>query len=218
MNPRVLLACLAAALSFSLLASPAEAARRRGPAPAIVTCDLHGCSDRPGAGMAAKGPSRRAQAHSNRGKGPSTRETSGAAPARPGRGYEVRQTGLGPIEVATGFADRAVAVANEVAAGHPGVKITCRSFSKSHVRGSFHFRARACDVCQHGWGRTCVPRAELTAIVVRHGLRDGCEFRDWGHFDDGPHLPRSRVIRNCGVAYADAVDGKRQIAKQGTTR
>lgn len=74
-----------------------------------------------------------------------------------------------------------------------------------HVHGSYHYRSRAIDVAQCGWGCTPAPKQILRMIVASHGLRDGCEFRDSGHFDDGPHLPFKRVLRNCGRAYADAV-------------
>lgn len=132
--------------------------------------------------------------------------------------YVVRQTALGPIEVAPGtFADKAVGVANDLAAAGYKVRIKCRSFANSHVDGSLHKRSRACDVCQGGWGKTCVPRAVLTSIVVKRGLRDGCEFADWGHFDDGPHLVdvkkyRHLVVPRCGLEYVDAVRGKRHLA------
>lgn len=175
------------------------------PAAATVTCSQHGCSDWAGSPQHAPKSS----------KYRASRSKSAGSSSQQGPSYVVRQTALGPIEVAPGFADKAAAVANELAAAGHKVRIKCRSFGASHVENSLHFRSRACDVCQSGWGRTCVPRSLLTWIVSKHGLRDGCEFRDWGHFDDGPHLLRARVIKNCGLAYADAVDGRRHLAGTG---
>jgi hypothetical protein len=110
------------------------------------------------------------------------------------------------ITVAPNFAAPAVAViANLVAAGFTPRKLTCKSFAASHVDGSLHFRSRACDIEQCGWGCTPAPKQTLRMIVARHGLRDGCEFGDAGHFDDGPHLPYARVLRHCGRAYAEAI-------------
>jgi hypothetical protein len=110
------------------------------------------------------------------------------------------------IQVAPEFAAPAKSViADLVAGGHTPRKITCRSFAKSHVANSWHFRNKACDVEQGGWGISRVPKALMRAAVARAGLRDGCEFGDHGHFDMGPHLPIARVLRNCGAAYAAAV-------------
>lgn len=109
------------------------------------------------------------------------------------------------ISCAPGFCGPAQAViADLVASGFTPNDLG--SYARGgHVHGSYHYRSRAVDVAQCGWGCTPAPKQTLRMIVASHGLRDGCEFRDSGHFDDGPHLPYKRILRNCGRAYADAV-------------
>lgn len=140
---------------------------------------------------------------------PEGRKASRQAPE-----WQAARHGFVTVETAAGisitgepsFIAKAAAVISDLAdAGYKPRKLTCLSYSKSHVKGSYHFRGRACDVAQCGWGCTPAPKVVLRLIVARHGLRDGCEFNDAGHFDDGPRLPFARILRNCGAAYAAVV-------------
>lgn len=70
-----------------------------------------------------------------------------------------------------------------VADGYRPKRIHCFSLSKSHVRHSAHKSGRACDFDQRGWGLTDRFMYHVRAIAEKWGLRDGCEFRDWGHID-----------------------------------
>jgi hypothetical protein len=136
--------------------------------------------------------------------------------ARHHRGHYTTVTTSAGIEITgeASFISTAQAVIDDlVAAGYKPRRVSCLNYGASHVSNSLHYRGRACDVDQHGWGRTPAPHSTLTAIVLRHGLRDGCEFRDWGHFDNGPHLPYARIVRSCGAAYAEAV-GARKVASK----
>jgi hypothetical protein len=82
-------------------------------------------------------------------------------------------------------------IADIVAAGYRPPRIKCFSLSKSHVRNSLHFRGEACDFNQHGWGKTDRFMYRVAAIAARHGLRDGCTFRDCGHIDSGRGIARA---------------------------
>lgn len=204
-NARITLA-VAAVVFFSLQFTKSEA---RPAGQQIVTCDNYGCSDWPGAkAAAANGGAKALRGH---------RRPAEASRARPeprqraARGYETIQTAAGrPLTVAPAFAGPAAAViAQLVAGGYHPKKISGLNFGHGHVRGSLHFSGRAVDVDQCGWGCSPVPRALMRAATAAAGVRDGCEFRDHGHFDNGPHLPRERVIRNCGIAYADAIEPRR---------
>jgi hypothetical protein len=202
---RFVMAALAAFL-LAALAHPAQAKRhhRSVAAPSPVT---EFCGGRYGRCYDAPSPvvTRRKAA----------RHLSTAA-KQTGGGYVTVPTAFNVnIEVAPGFAAPAAAViADLAAAGFTTHKLKCRSFANSHVAGSLHFQSRACDVAQCGWGCTPAPKQTLRMIVARHGLRDGCEFTDAGHFDNGPHLPYSLVLRRCGKAYADAIEPnrRRQVA------
>lgn len=149
--------------------------------------------------------------------------TVGPAPGKASKRRSVMPRGGNYTTVATAagmeitgssaFIYKAKAVIDDlVASGQKPLRVKCLSYAKSHVPGSLHFRGLACDVDQSGWGKTRISRQALSLAIAKVGLRDGCEFRDWGHFDAGPHLPRARVLRNCGRAYADAVDGRTTVA------
>jgi hypothetical protein len=101
-------------------------------------------------------------------------------------------TAAGPITVASGLADRFQGlIADFVAHGYTPHEIGC--FARGgHVRGSRHYAGAACDFDQTGWGRTAhfMYTSEAAAIIRAHGLRNGCEFRDCGHVDDGESLRR----------------------------
>jgi hypothetical protein len=102
----------------------------------------------------------------------------------------------GPITVAPEFAPKIVPFIAAVVAltGAKPTRVKCYSTAASHVAGSLHFRGRACDFAQRAWGVTSYRvMYAIEALARRYGLRDGCEFRDWGHIDDGPHLPASRT-------------------------
>lgn len=91
-----------------------------------------------------------------------------------------------------------------VARGYMPKKIHCLNFSKSHVPGSLHFRGLACDFDQRGWGKTASAMYRVADLAAKWGLRDGGEFRDWGHIDMGPHLRRGRARM---ANLYEAVDG-----------
>jgi len=83
-------------------------------------------------------------------------------------------------------------IADLVARGYTPKKIHCLNYSRSHVPGSLHFRGLACDFDQRGWGKTASAMYRVADLAQKWGLRDGGEFRDWGHIDMGPHLRRGR--------------------------
>jgi hypothetical protein len=106
------------------------------------------------------------------------------------------ETAAGPVTVAPEFAGKIVPFIEAVVAltGEKPTRIKCYSRAASHVPGSLHFSGRACDFAQSGWGRTSYKvMYRIAALARAYGLRDGCEFRDWGHIDDGPHLPPART-------------------------
>jgi hypothetical protein len=81
-------------------------------------------------------------------------------------------------------------IADFVAHGYRPEHIGC--FARGgHVRGSRHYAGAACDFDQTGWGRTVRFMYHAHSIIVAHGFRDGCEFRDCGHVDDGQSLGRN---------------------------
>lgn len=79
--------------------------------------------------------------------------------------------------------------------GYKPGKIKCYSTSSSHVANSLHFRGLACDFDQRGWGKTAKAMYSVSDLARKWGLRDGAEFRDWGHIDMGPHLRRAAKVR-----------------------
>lgn len=121
-----------------------------------------------------------------------------SAPARadnPGAtsgGLVTVQTAAGlPITVAAHLASRFQGfIADLVASGYRPRHIG--SFARGgHVRHSRHYAGAAIDVDQTGWGKTAKPMYHVAALAARHGLRDGCTFRDCGHIDDGASLRRT---------------------------
>lgn len=216
-HARIILAVLAATISLS---APAEARRHHQPAPQGVITSF--CGDRVCPVLGPQGTAGR-QGRAARGDVAASRTARGGAERRQASprasqgesargGYLTVPTAAGiALVAAPSFAGPAAAViADLVAAGYKPRKLGSLSFARSHVPGSYHFRAKAVDVDQCGWGCTPAPKQTLRMIVARHGLRDGCEFRDAGHFDAGPHLPHARVVRNCGREYADAISSSRQ--------
>ena len=58
-----------------------------------------------------------------------------------------------------------------------------------HVHHSLHHTGNACDIEQHGWGRTSYRAMyHIAWLAHKHGLRDGCSFTDCGHVDTGGPL------------------------------
>jgi hypothetical protein len=103
------------------------------------------------------------------------------------------------ITVASHLAGQFQALVEDfVAAGYRPRRIGCFAHG-GHVRNSRHYAGAACDFDQRGWGKTvaflCTARAHQ--IIVAHGFRDGREFGDQGHVDDG------------GVRYARRSSGSR---------
>lgn len=99
------------------------------------------------------------------------------------------QTAAGvPIHVAAGLAGRFQSLVQDfVAAGYRPRSIGC--FARGgHVQNSRHYAGAACDFDQTGWGRTVGFIYRAHSIIVAHGFRDGCDFRDCGHVDDGVNI------------------------------
>ena len=75
-------------------------------------------------------------------------------------------------------------VADFVAAGYRPRHISC--FAKGgHIPNSRHYYGAACDFDQYGRGLTVPFMYHAHSIIVKHGFRDGCDFNDCGHVDDG---------------------------------
>jgi hypothetical protein len=101
------------------------------------------------------------------------------------------QTAAGiPITVAASLASRFQSlVADFVSAGYRPRHIGCFA-SGGHVRNSRHYSGAACDFDQRGWGKTVafMYTARAHEIIAAHGFRDGRDFADQGHVDDGVSL------------------------------
>jgi hypothetical protein len=110
-------------------------------------------------------------------------------------GLETVQTAAGiPITVAASFASKIQGFISDLKArGYQPRQIHCFA-SGGHVRHSLHYSGHACDFDQTGWGKTASAMYHVADLVRKWNLRDGGEFLDWGHIDDGPHLSRSRRV------------------------
>jgi len=86
-------------------------------------------------------------------------------------------------------------IAELVARGYRPQQIHCFA-NRGHVRGSLHYDGKACDFDQRGWGVTAKPMYHVASLATKWGLRDGGEFRDWGHIDMGEHLRRRSRVAN----------------------
>jgi hypothetical protein len=107
-------------------------------------------------------------------------------------GYCRVDTAAGPITIACDLSAKMQGfIADVVARGFKG-PVHCLSYAKTHVPNSLHFRARACDFAQHGWGRTHRVMYRVADLTAKWGLRNGCTFGDCGHVDDGPAVTRRR--------------------------
>lgn len=78
-----------------------------------------------------------------------------------------------------------------VAAGYRPRHVSCFS-TGGHVPNSRHYYGAACDFDQRGWGLTVPFMYHAHKIIVKHGFRDGCDFNDCGHVDDGVSLHNRR--------------------------
>jgi hypothetical protein len=94
------------------------------------------------------------------------------------------------ITVASHLASRWKALIDDfVVAGYKPRNIGCFTTS-GHVPHSRHYAGAACDFDQRGWGLTVPFMYRAHKIIVKHGFRDGCDFNDCGHVDDGLPLHR----------------------------
>lgn len=112
-----------------------------------------------------------------------------AQPSPVSYGIVTVQTVVGiPITVASSLASRFQSLISDFAAhGYHPHHIGC--FARGgHVSGSRHYAGAACDFDQTGWGRTVSFMYHARAIIEAHGFRDGCDFSDCGHVDDGQAL------------------------------
>jgi hypothetical protein len=106
------------------------------------------------------------------------------------RGYCTEATAAGPITIDCALAPRMKGfIADVVARGFQG-RVHCFSLSRTHVPGSLHKTARACDFAQHGWNKTVRVMYRVGDLAAKWGLRDGCSFGgrrgpDCGHIDGG---------------------------------
>lgn len=99
------------------------------------------------------------------------------------------------ITVAPSFAPKIQGfIADLVARGYRPSRIRCHARG-GHVRGSFHYSGEACDFNQRGWGKTDGPMYRVADLAAKHGLRDGCTFRDCGHIDAGTRYARASTPR-----------------------
>ena len=143
----------------------------------------------------------RGEARARRSAQPSNRHS-------PSGGLITISTAAGSVTVAPSFAPKIQAFISDVVARGFRGRVHCYA-SGGHVRGSLHYRGEACDFAQRGWGKTVAPMYHVADLAARHGLRDGCTFRDCGHIDSGARLARSHVrTRYAGAAvpqYATAL-------------
>jgi hypothetical protein len=104
------------------------------------------------------------------------------------RGLVTVHTAVGiPITVASRVAERFQGlIADFEAAGYQPSRIHCFA-THGHVRHSLHHIGEACDFNQRGWGKTdrFMHTALADHLIRKHGLRNGCQFRDCGHVDSG---------------------------------
>jgi tetratricopeptide (TPR) repeat protein len=140
------------------------------------------------------------------------------------------KTAAGSITVAGHLAQRFKAlIADLVAHGYRPRSVGCYA-SSGHVRNSRHYHGAACDFDQTGWGRTAPFMYHASAIIRKHGFRDGCDFRDCGHIDDGLSLryaslpvpgpvydcyqdaDQDLAIRSCSLIIDGGAKGKKQAA------
>ena len=80
-------------------------------------------------------------------------------------------------------------------------------FAKSgHVAHSRHYVGAACDFDQRGWGLTAPTMHHVASLAHKWGLRDGCEFKDCGHIDDG-RVPSRLAAKHWPLMYRELGKG-----------
>jgi len=96
------------------------------------------------------------------------------------------QTAANPITVSANIAGKMRALIDDlVAHGYRG-HVTC--LASGHMPRSLHHTGEACDFAQTSRNRVAAGAGIMyhaSSIIAAHGLRDGCSFRDCGHFDSG---------------------------------
>jgi hypothetical protein len=100
---------------------------------------------------------------------------------------ETIQTAVGiPITVAVSLAEKFKGFIADLKEnyGYMPKHIGCYA-SGGHVTHSRHYVGAACDFDQRGWGLTADTMHHVSALAHKYGLRDGCDFGDCGHIDDG---------------------------------
>ncbi len=114
-------------------------------------------------------------------------------------------TAAGPITVAPAFGDKIKGfIADVVARGYKGY-VKCFA-TGGHVRGSRHYSGNACDFAQTGWNKTVSVMYHVADLAKKHGLRDGCSFKDCGHIDDGGHVGGHRYASRHHTRHAKRQD------------
>jgi tetratricopeptide (TPR) repeat protein len=138
----------------------------------------------------------------------------GAAP-RSGANLVTVNTAAGSITVASYLAQRFKALIADLAAhGYKPHNVGCYN-STGHVAYSRHYQGAACDFDQWGRNLTVPFMHHASAIIHKHGFRDGCDFGDCGHIDDGLHL--RYLIPRPGPAQDCEQDQDQDLAVRGCT-
>jgi hypothetical protein len=83
-------------------------------------------------------------------------------------------------------------ISDFIKAGYKPRHIGCYARG-GHVPNSRHYAGAACDFDQTGWGQTVPFMYNAHAIIQKHGFRDGCDFNDCGHVDDGLSIRRQFI-------------------------
>lgn len=94
-------------------------------------------------------------------------------------------------------------IADLVAAGYVPHQIHGYA-SGGHVHNSYHYRGDAIDIDGSANKVSALRAGRVRAIAMKHGLRDGCEFHDCGHYDTGKPIKRyARRSRRIVAAHSD---------------
>ncbi len=98
------------------------------------------------------------------------------------------------------FCDQFVAlVADLCEMGHCPKSVIC--FALHHKPGSNHDGGGACDIDQRGRNKTSKFMYHSGALIKKHGLFDGCSFRDCGHVEGLRGL--------CNYGQCDTISARR---------
>ncbi len=145
---------------------------------------------------ASRHSARHVTVESKRNRGEAARHRQPQGTVHHGGGMVSVDTAAGRITVASHLAERFKAlIADFVAAGYKPRHIGCLAHG-GHVPNSRHYAGAACDFDQRGWGDTVKFMYHATAIIKKHGFRDGCSFNDCGHVDDGLPLRHTQRWRD----------------------